>query len=198
MGGRPEGISNESSTVETSTHARIRPNTDMEKEELKCRAAAADYHLRFCGHCNTTTDIKEANFFGSEGQYIVAGSDDGNFFCWDRNTTNIVKVLRGDEQIVNCLQSHPSIGLLATSGIDPVVKLWSPLPEDGRENDRAVTDLDNAMNENQRIMHTDPLEALLMGIGYRHRSGRRETNDAGNEEDSADETNPGSVQCRTS
>ena len=172
--------------------------SDSEKEELKCRAAAADYHLRFCGHCNTTTDIKEANFFGSEGQYIVAGSDDGNFFCWDRNTTNIVKVLRGDEQIVNCLQSHPSIGLLATSGIDPVVKLWSPLPEDGRVNDRVVTDLDNAMNENQRIMHTDPLEALLMGIGYRHRSGRRETDDAGNEGDSADETNPGSVQCRTS
>ena len=101
-------------------------------------------------------------------------------------------------KIVNCLQSHPSIGLLATSGIDPVVKLWSPLPEDGRVNDRVVTDLDNAMNENQRIMHTDPLEALLMGIGYRHRSGRRETDDAGNEGDSADETNPGSVQCRTS
>ena len=154
-------------------------------EEQAPGHSAAEDSAQTAPACSTTLDLS-------------AGSDDGNFFCWDRNTTNIVKVLRGDEQIVNCLQSHPSIGLLATSGIDPVVKLWSPLPEDGRVNDRVVTDLDNAMNENQRIMHTDPLEALLMGIGYRHRSGRRETDDAGNELDSADETNPGSVQCRTS
>ena len=172
--------------------------SEIEKEEMKCRLAASDYYLRFCGHCNTTTDIKEANFFGCEGQYIVAGSDDGNFFCWDRNTTNIVKVMRGDEQIVNCLQSHPSIGLLATSGIDPVVKLWTALPEDGRENERTVTDLDTAMDENQRIMHTDPLEALLMGIGYRYRSGRGEGAGNTNEGDSSDDSNPASVQCRTS
>lgn len=59
----------------------------------------------------------------------MAGSDDGSFFIWDRNTTNIIRVLRGDERIVNCLQPHPSTCLLATSGIDPVVRLWSPLPE---------------------------------------------------------------------
>lgn len=28
------------------------------------RAQYWDYTNRFCGHCNTTTDIKEANFFG--------------------------------------------------------------------------------------------------------------------------------------
>jgi len=187
-------------TAEASNSKRIKTEiSEVEKEEMKCRLAAADYYLRFCGHCNTTTDIKEANFFGSEGQYIVAGSDDGNFFCWDRNTTNIVKVMRGDEQIVNCLQTHPSIGLLATSGIDPVVKLWAALPEDGRENERTVTDLDSAMNENQRIMHTDPLEALLLGIGYRYRSGRSgEGAGNTNEGDDSDDSNPASVQCRTS
>ena len=69
--------------------------------------------------------------FSSNGQYIVAGSDDGSFFLWDRHTTNIMRVLRGDESIVNCLQPHPSYCLLATSGIDPVVRLWSPKPEVG-------------------------------------------------------------------
>ena len=64
----------------------------------------------------------------SNGQYVVAGSDDGSFFIWDRETTNIVRTLRGDECIVNCVQPHPEICLLATSGIDPVVRLWSPLP----------------------------------------------------------------------
>ena len=63
-----------------------------------------DYNRRYCGHCNTTTDIKEANFFGSAGNYIVAGSDEGNFFIWERESTNIAKILIGDDSIVNCLQ----------------------------------------------------------------------------------------------
>lgn len=121
--------------------------------ETHWRNNTIDYKMRFCGHCNTTTDIKEANFFGkyvqngktihffipngnfnicidfSDGQYIVAGSDDGSFFIWERDTTNIVRVLRGDDRIVNCLQPHPSTCLLATSGIESVIRLWSPLPE---------------------------------------------------------------------
>lgn len=31
--------------------------------------------------------------------------------------------------IVNCLQPHPSTCLIASSGIDVSVKLWSPRPE---------------------------------------------------------------------
>jgi WD40 repeat protein len=65
----------------------------------------------------------------SNAQFIVAGSDDGSFFIWDRNTTNIIKVLKGDDSIVNCLQPHPSTCLLATSGIENTVRLWSPRPE---------------------------------------------------------------------
>ena len=61
--------------------------------------------------------------------FIVAGEDDGSFFIWERDTTNIVRVLRGDDSIVNCLQPHPTQCLLATSGIDPVVRLWSPRVE---------------------------------------------------------------------
>lgn len=33
-------------------------------QEKHWQQMAYDYELRFCGHCNTTTDIKEANFFG--------------------------------------------------------------------------------------------------------------------------------------
>ena len=59
----------------------------------------------------------------------MAGSDDGSFFIWDKQSTNIMRILRGDDAIVNCLQCHPSCCLLATSGIDPVVRLWSPRGE---------------------------------------------------------------------
>ena len=142
----------------------------MSEKETIWRAEAKDYKLRFAGHCNTTTDIKEANFFGANGQFIVAGSDDGSFFIWDRQTTNIARVLRGDDSIVNCLQSHPSCCLLASSGIDPVVRLWSPRPDDGIKDEREVSDSDNAAFANQRRMNADPLEVMLMNMGYRVRS----------------------------
>ncbi|XP_059152428.1 WD and tetratricopeptide repeats protein 1-like [Physella acuta] len=144
-------------------HPSPRHESEQEKELQK---SACDYTQRFCGHCNTTTDIKEANFFGSNGQYIVAGSDDGSFFIWDKLTNNIMRVMRGDESIVNCLQPHPSTCLLATSGIDPVVRLWSPGPEDGTKNEREINS-DDAALANQKRMNTDPLEVMLTNMGYR-------------------------------
>nr|CAD7423752.1 unnamed protein product [Timema monikensis] len=177
-----------------SSDLQFKVQDSISQQERSWREAARDYKVRFCGHCNTTTDIKEANFFGSmrnrdlnldlpimgiqvycessaldyvateakaqenEGQYIVAGSDDGSFFIWDRKTTNIVRVLKGDDAIVNCLQPHPSSCLLATSGIDQV---------DGSKNDREVLDLDDAASANQKRMNADPFEVMLMNMGYR-------------------------------
>lgn len=34
------------------------------EDEIVLRERSFDYKHRYCGHCNTTTDIKEANFFG--------------------------------------------------------------------------------------------------------------------------------------
>ncbi|WAR08495.1 WDTC1-like protein [Mya arenaria] len=159
----------ESEEKKTTSGTELWSNKTHQTSELEkiWRAEANDYEARFCGHCNTTTDIKEANFFGSNGQYIVAGSDDGSFFIWEKSTANIVRVLRGDESIVNCLQPHPSFCLLATSGIDHVVRLWSPQPEDGSKNDREVDNSDDAALANQKRMNADPLEVMLMNMGYR-------------------------------
>ncbi|KAK2588472.1 hypothetical protein KPH14_004455 [Odynerus spinipes] len=170
--------------------------SDYEKE---WRKNTIDYKMRFCGHCNTTTDIKEANFFGNNGQYIVAGSDDGSFFIWDRNTTNIVRVLRGDDRIVNCLQPHPSICLLATSGIDPVIRLWSPLPEDGSTNDREIKNLEDAASANQIRMNRDPFELMLMNMGYRFpvaESNENEPNEENDDQNDQPIVHP--LNCRTS
>lgn len=66
-------------------------------------------------------------FIKRNGDLIAAGSDDGNLFIWDRKTTNLVRVIEADKSIVNCVQSHPSVCMLATSGIETVVKLWGPV-----------------------------------------------------------------------
>lgn len=141
--------------------------TGLSDLEKTLREEATDYDLRFCGHCNTTTDIKEANFFGCYGEYIVAGSDDGTFFVWERQTCGIVAVLKGDESIVNCLQPHPTSCLLATSGIESTVKLWAPKNEDGSENKYLVTEINKAATANQKRMNADPLEVMLFNMGYR-------------------------------
>uniref|UniRef100_A0A671KIN5 WD and tetratricopeptide repeats 1 n=1 Tax=Sinocyclocheilus anshuiensis TaxID=1608454 RepID=A0A671KIN5_9TELE len=162
------------------------------EDEIVLRERSFDYKHRYCGHCNTTTDIKEANFFGSKGQYIVSGSDDGSFFIWEKETTNLVRILQGDESIVNCLQPHPSYCFLATSGIDPVVRLWSPRPE--KENCRVVEDMESAAQANQRRMNADPLEVMLLNMGYRI-SGLSSRGTEGSDDEESSESQ---VQCRSS
>lgn len=175
----------------------------------------------------------------SKGQYIVSGSDDGSFFIWEKETTNLVRILQGDESIVNCLQPHPSYCFLATSGIDPVVRLWNPRPEVNHltvcfkspekhrsdftrfyqmitlsmhrywyclltpcylapqtdsENGRVVEDMDSAAQANQRRMNADPLEVMLLNMGYRITGLRGVGPDGSDEEDSSE----GQVQCRPS
>ncbi|XP_068611719.1 WD and tetratricopeptide repeats protein 1 [Brachionichthys hirsutus] len=187
------------SADDKKTNSSIRFHSFSRKEsipedELVLRDRSFDYKHRYCGHCNTTTDIKEANFFGSKGQYIVSGSDDGSFFIWEKETTNLVRIMQGDDSIVNCLQPHPSYCFLATSGIDPVVRLWNPRPETESENRRVVEDMDGAAQANQRRMNADPLEVMLLNMGYRITGLRGVGPDGSDDEGSSD----GRVQCRPS
>lgn len=181
----------DNNSSETDSPGAKGPAQISEQEKL-WREQTYDYNARFCGHCNTTTDIKEANFFGSKGQYIVAGSDDGSFFIWEKSTTNIVRVLRGDDSIVNCLQPHPSTCMLATSGIDPVVRLWSPRGEDGTKNEREVDNSDDAALANQKRMNADPLEVMLLNMGYQI------TGVFDADEEQEQPRNDQAVQCRPS
>lgn len=59
--------------------------------------------------------------------FVRSRSDDCNFFIWERPTNMIKSIYKGDMAIVNCVQPHPTTCLLATSGIDHEIKIWSPL-----------------------------------------------------------------------
>ncbi|KAH8239270.1 hypothetical protein KR032_002637 [Drosophila birchii] len=78
------------------------------------------------GHINSRT-IKGVNFFGSRSEYIVSGSDCGNIFFWEKNSAAIVNFMKGDHAgVVNCLEPHPWMPVLATSGLEHKVKIWTP------------------------------------------------------------------------
>ncbi|XP_019438517.1 PREDICTED: WD and tetratricopeptide repeats protein 1 [Lupinus angustifolius] len=88
--------------------------------------AVIDMRQRFVGHCNVGTDIKQASFLGQRGEYVASGSDDGRWFIWEKKTGRLIKMLNGDESVVNCIQCHPFDFVVATSGIDSTIKIWTP------------------------------------------------------------------------
>ncbi|XP_062130631.1 DDB1- and CUL4-associated factor 8 isoform X1 [Drosophila sulfurigaster albostrigata] len=90
-----------------------------------------EYLHSYEGHINSRT-IKGVNFFGPRSEYVVSGSDCGNIFFWDKNTEAVINLKKGDlSGVVNCLEPHPWMPVLATSGLEHKVKIWTPsgLPE---------------------------------------------------------------------
>uniref|UniRef100_A0A8C5P6U1 DDB1 and CUL4 associated factor 6 n=1 Tax=Leptobrachium leishanense TaxID=445787 RepID=A0A8C5P6U1_9ANUR len=79
------------------------------------------------GHRNSRTMIKEAGFWGKN--FVMSGSDCGHIFIWDRHTGNHLMLLEADNHVVNCLQPHPFDPILASSGIDYNIKIWSPMEQ---------------------------------------------------------------------
>ncbi|XP_065160234.1 DDB1- and CUL4-associated factor 6-like [Atheta coriaria] len=83
---------------------------------------------KYVGHRNARTMIKEATFWGDD--YVMSGSDCGHVFVWDKHTGELAMLLQADHHVVNCLQPHPTMPYLATSGIDHDIKIWAPILED--------------------------------------------------------------------
>ncbi|XP_037081356.1 DDB1- and CUL4-associated factor 5-like [Pollicipes pollicipes] len=78
--------------------------------------------------------MKSCCFAGSRDQFVLSGSDDFNLYMWripDNPETKRVSrahaVLRGHRSIVNQVRYCPQNGLLASSGVEKIVKLWSPV-----------------------------------------------------------------------
>ncbi|XP_069060259.1 DDB1- and CUL4-associated factor 6 isoform X6 [Pleurodeles waltl] len=96
---------------------------EMDTKSIRWPSAKMIYR----GHRNSRTMIKEANFWGNN--FVMSGSDCGHIFIWDRHTAEHLMLLEADNHVVNCLQPHPYDPILASSGIDYDIKIWSPLEE---------------------------------------------------------------------
>jgi nuclear receptor interaction protein len=142
--------------------------------------------MMYQGHRNARTMIKQANFWGD--QFVMAGSDCGRVFLWDKYTGEIVNVLVADSHVVNCVQPHPHSCVLATSGIDYDIKLWEPMDDSPCE----LSDLDSIIKRNEEMLQesrntiTVPSSFILHILAYLNQRRRRRTHDEGNN-DSSDE-----------
>jgi len=93
---------------------------------LSVKAPIIYPRLRFAGACNVET-VKDVNFLGPHDDFVVSGSDDGNLFMWRKSTGRLYDILEGDSSVVNVIEGHPHLPLIAVSGIDTTIKLFGPM-----------------------------------------------------------------------
>lgn len=87
--------------------------------------------LVYSGHRNSRT-VKGVSFFGPNDEYVLSGSDCGHIFIWKKKGAELVRVMVGDRHIVNHLEPHPYLPVLATCGIEKNIKLWAPMSNNVR------------------------------------------------------------------
>lgn len=174
----------------------------------------ADYRRRYKGHRNNAT-VKGVNFYGPCSEFVVSGSDCGHIYLWDKNSARVVQFMEGDRGgVVNCLEPHPHLPGLATSGLDHDVKLWAPTAE----NPTTLKGLKEVMKKNKRerdedsVRHGDQYDTQLLWFLMRHMRNRRpqrarrgeggegDTDESWSSPDSSDEEEggPDHVQCMSS
>lgn len=102
-----------------------RSENSVEEVDDCMKTRKSYFKQKYVGHRNARTMIKEATFWGDD--YVISGSDCGHVFMWERESGKLRMLLEADHHVVNCVQPHPFLPLLATSGIDYDVKLWAPV-----------------------------------------------------------------------
>ncbi|XP_043656255.1 DDB1- and CUL4-associated factor 5 [Drosophila teissieri] len=100
---------------------------------------ATFYHDEYFNSCT----MKSCTFAGPQDELVVSGSDNFNMFIWrlegvdldEKNqwmeTTPII--LAGHRSIVNQVRYNRERCLLASSGVEKIIKLWSPFAQQGWE-----------------------------------------------------------------
>uniref|UniRef100_A0A665WXI0 Uncharacterized protein n=1 Tax=Echeneis naucrates TaxID=173247 RepID=A0A665WXI0_ECHNA len=173
----------------------------------------ADYRRRYKGHRNNAT-VKGVNFYGPCSEFVVSGSDCGHIYLWDKYSARIVQFMEGDRGgVVNCLEPHPHLPGMATSGLDHDIKLWAPTAE----SPTGLKGLKEVMKKNKRerdedsVRHGDQYDTQLLWFLMRHMRNRRpprarregtdpDTDESWSSPDSSDEEDggPDHVQCMSS
>lgn len=145
--GTEEEIISPMSPDEEKAEERLQDDTSSIKNDLKILGmdnkegvTAFDYLImKYTGHRNARTMIKEATFWGND--YVMCGSDCGHIFTWNRHNGKLVMLMQADQHVVNCLQPHPELPYLASSGIDYDIKIWAPILPEKAFNEEEANDV---------------------------------------------------------
>ncbi|KAJ8941914.1 hypothetical protein NQ318_013247 [Aromia moschata] len=86
------------------------------------------YHPQYYNSCTMKTCC-----FAGDDDYVLSGSDDFNLYMWkippdDCEWGSSHVILRGHRSIVNQVRYNKHNNLIASSGVEKMVKLWSAIP----------------------------------------------------------------------
>ncbi|KAL0269456.1 UNVERIFIED_CONTAM: hypothetical protein PYX00_007181 [Menopon gallinae] len=95
------------------------------------------------GYYNACT-MKSCSFAGDNDEYVLSGSDDFNLYMWkipepwpeNRWVPKAHLTLTGHRSIVNQVRYDPNKQLIASSGVEKIIKIWSPIRVPYSEGDR--------------------------------------------------------------
>ncbi|KAI9584719.1 hypothetical protein GQX74_006614 [Glossina fuscipes] len=93
------------------------------------------YHKNYYNSCT----MKSCTFAGEDDELVLSGSDDFNLYVWRLSDIDLEKtdqwvetaqmVLFGHRSIVNQVRYNRQKCLLASSGVEKIVKIWSPFSQ---------------------------------------------------------------------
>ncbi|XP_077092627.1 DDB1- and CUL4-associated factor 5 [Siphateles boraxobius] len=111
------------------------------------------------GYFNSCT-MKSCCFAGDRDQYILSGSDDFNLYMWripsdpeaggpGRVVNGAFMILKGHRSIVNQVRFNPHTYMICSSGVEKVIKVWSPYQQPD-----SLGDLEGLVEDKSRSLYT--------------------------------------------
>jgi len=124
------------------------------------------------GYYNSCT-MKSCCFGGPDDEYVLSGSDDFNLYMWavpkEGDQTEWVgrahQVLQGHRSIVNQVRYNHSRGVIASSGVEKVVKLWSVLPLPDSEDIAKSRKEERERRQDRRVYSHEEYIGLVLRSG---------------------------------
>ncbi|XP_032882748.1 DDB1- and CUL4-associated factor 5 [Amblyraja radiata] len=111
------------------------------------------------GYFNSCT-MKSCCFAGDRDQFVLSGSDDFNLYMWHipssletggpaRIVNGATMVLKGHRSIVNQVRFNPHSYMICSSGVEKIIKVWSPYLQPD-----CASDLEGELEDDTRNLYT--------------------------------------------
>lgn len=128
------------------------------------------YHQDYYNSCT----MKSCCFAGDNDEFVLSGSDDFNLYVWrvaDANcdATNqwidtYQMVLYGHRSIVNQVRYNAQRCVIASSGVEKVIKLWNPFAADGWRG-TSLADEPNGSDQPRDVFSHDEYMSIINTSG---------------------------------
>ncbi|XP_067895607.1 DDB1- and CUL4-associated factor 5 isoform X2 [Heterodontus francisci] len=111
------------------------------------------------GYFNSCT-MKSCCFAGDRDQFVLSGSDDFNLYMWRipstletggpaRIVNGAFMILKGHRSIVNQVRFNPHSYMICSSGVEKIIKVWSPYLQPN-----CAGDLEGTVEDDTRNLYT--------------------------------------------